>query len=228
MITHFQEIRDTIANLTIGYEATIVGAGGENAESLFHQSRLNGTTVTLDTRALHQSMAIGQHVLKEDQQLFVNISTECLEHGFCLPDTLPVGNVVIEISESTPFNNKIIERIQALNDLGIQFAVDDFGTHYSNLDRFLLPWFRPTYVKLDRVFVQYLSQLRTQQIVRSSLRLFQDTGIKLIVEGVENRWQQDTLAKMGVRFMQGYHFAKPAPFEQMVMINEKTIKSQSQ
>ena len=75
--------------------------------------------------------------------------------------------------------------MQALDELGVQLAVDDYGTGYSSLEYLLkLPI---NEIKLDRAFCgDIVTELRATAIVRSTVDLTHALGLRMVAEGVED------------------------------------------
>lgn len=125
---------------------------------------------------------------------------------------LPPGCMRFEITETAMLADpaRVIETITALNGLGIEFAVDDFGIGFSSLSYLKrLPLRR---LKIDRSFVmQMLASEADASIVRSTINLGHDLGLAVVAEGVENA---DTLAmvtRLGCDEAQGFLIATPRP-----------------
>ena len=98
--------------------------------------------------------------------------------------------------------------LRALNADGIGLAIDDFGTGYASL-RYLaeLPI---TCIKIDRSFTGRLPSDETSMtLVRTTIGLAEQLGIKCIVEGVETTEQLDALSGFDRLLIQGYLFARP-------------------
>src|ERR1700722_3488394 len=97
-----------------------------------------------------------------------------------------------------------------LRDLGIRVAVDDFGTGYSSLAH--LRRLPIDELKIDRSFVTpMLEQSNDLIIVRSTINLGHDLGLKIIAEGVEDELTLDRLGMLGCDLAQGYHLSRPMP-----------------
>ena len=97
---------------------------------------------------------------------------------------------------------------QQLRNMGFGIAIDDLGAGHAGLNRLL--YLRPSLVKLDMELVrgiQFDSMQRT--LVSTMIRLCEDLGIQIIVEGVETKEERDVLADLGCDLMQGYFFARP-------------------
>jgi diguanylate cyclase len=104
---------------------------------------------------------------------------------------------------------RAIEVVTALNGLGVEFAVDDFGVGYSSLS--YLKRLPLTRLKIDRSFVsQMLTSEADASIVRSTINLGHDLGLAVVAEGVENRDTLAMVADLGCDEAQGLLIAAPA------------------
>jgi len=56
-----------------------------------------------------------------------------------------------------------------------------------------------------------LTHEEDQRIVHAMIELGHNLGMKIVVEGIENKKMLEMLAESGCDYMQGYHFAKPLP-----------------
>ena len=87
-------------------------------------------------------------------------------------------------------------------------ALDDFGTGYSGLSR--LANLRPDIIKLDRALVTDCDRDGVRlEILRSMVSMGHRIGVKVVAEGIERPGEVEALRSVGVRFMQGYFFARP-------------------
>src|SRR5262249_1173431 len=69
-----------------------------------------------------------------------------------------------------------------------------------------------TAVKIDRSFVARIGgSLADEAIVEAVIDLAHALGLRVIAEGIEEIGQADALIRMGADQAQGYHFARPAP-----------------
>jgi EAL domain-containing protein (putative c-di-GMP-specific phosphodiesterase class I) len=111
-------------------------------------------------------------------------------------------------TEDIPDKNHIRSIVEEYRRHGFQIALDDFGTGYSGLVR--LADLRPDIIKLDRALIKDCDQNRVRlSIVASVVSLGAELGIKVVAEGIERREEVDALRSVGVRFVQGFYFAKP-------------------
>lgn len=119
-------------------------------------------------------------------------------------------NVEIEITESVFVDNEFqfIEMIKRIRNNGIKVSLDDFGTGYSSLS--YLKNIPIDTLKIDKSFVDNLGELKTSDIITSSLiEMMQKLGMEIIAEGVETEVQYEFLKKMNCDNIQGFYLAKP-------------------
>jgi EAL domain-containing protein (putative c-di-GMP-specific phosphodiesterase class I) len=87
-------------------------------------------------------------------------------------------------------------------------AIDDFGAGFAGLN--LLADFQPDIIKLDMELIRGIDQSRTRQaIVRGTVGICAELGIKVIAEGVETPDECSALQDLGISLLQGYLFSKP-------------------
>jgi len=110
--------------------------------------------------------------------------------------------VVMEDAES---NNDTLQRMK---ELGVQLAIDDFGSGYSSFS--YLKRFPMDILKIDRAFVAGLDRdLEDPAIIRAIMSLADTLRMQVVAEGVETRGQVVQLQLLGCHLAQGFHFAKP-------------------
>ena len=98
--------------------------------------------------------------------------------------------------------------IDRLNALGIGFAIDDFGTGYSSLA--YLDQLPVQTIKIDRSFVMDMIESESDAaIVRSTIDLARNLGLRVVAEGVETEAVWDALRELGATLAQGYLISKP-------------------
>ncbi|MGR9037194.1 MAG: EAL domain-containing protein, partial [Gammaproteobacteria bacterium] len=118
--------------------------------------------------------------------------------------------LILEITELTVMENleETLEKMRAIRQFGVRFAMDDFGTGYSSLSNLLrLPLDQ---LKIDRGFIGDLSEEdEDAAIIRSVLLLGKSLHLTVIAEGVETKMQQRYLIEHGCPVFQGYYFGKP-------------------
>lgn len=102
-----------------------------------------------------------------------------------------------------------------LKKLGFSLSIDDFGTGYSALG--YLKRFPFDYVKIDQSFVRELpSNLEDVSISKAIISMAHSMGMEVIAEGVETEEQCKFFADNLCEQIQGYYFARPMPFSQLL------------
>jgi diguanylate cyclase (GGDEF)-like protein/PAS domain S-box-containing protein len=127
--------------------------------------------------------------------------------------------LTLEITESVIMDDPDRARSTMLRirELGVGIAVDDFGTGYSSLA--YLTRLPVTELKIDKSFVMRLeSDPGSATIVRSTVRLAHDLGMRVVAEGVESETVWSALKLLGCDVGQGYHFARPVPGAELLEI----------
>src|SRR5262249_15769903 len=105
---------------------------------------------------------------------------------------LPPACLALELTESMllPDPNEIVERLDALEALGVRVAVDDFGTGYSSLSH--LRHFPLDILKIDRSFVDGIEHdAGKAKLVHGIVNLGDSLLLDVIAEGIERPGQAD-------------------------------------
>jgi diguanylate cyclase (GGDEF)-like protein len=116
--------------------------------------------------------------------------------------------LAIEITENSIMSDpdRSIACLSRLREMGISVAVDDFGTGYSSLS--YLRDLPVDELKIDRLFVSGLRDTDAA-IVRSTIELAHNLGLKIVAEGVESIAVRDRLRALRCDSAQGRFFAAP-------------------
>ncbi len=123
---------------------------------------------------------------------------------------LPAGRLELEVTESL-FDDEHVETmldaVAALRVIGVSVHIDDFGVGHSSLSR--LHRFPVSVIKIDRSFVSQLDG-HGRVIVESAVMIARRFGMSVTAEGIETAEQADMMRELGVDYMQGYYFGRPA------------------
>jgi diguanylate cyclase len=125
---------------------------------------------------------------------------------------VPAGLLVVEITESTIMADPThaMQVLGRLNQLGVQVSIDDFGTGYSSMA--YLKSLPVHELKVDRSFVaQMTTSSRDAVIVRSTVDLGRNLGLRVVAEGVEDQGTLQELDALGCDAVQGYYISRPVP-----------------
>ena len=117
-----------------------------------------------------------------------------------------------EITEGVAMINEAetVRHFLALKKLGVGISLDDFGTGYTSFG--YLKKFPADNLKIDKSLVDYiLTNEEDQRIVKAIIELAHTLGMKIVVEGIENKKMVDMIASYSCDYMQGYHFSRPLP-----------------
>ena len=123
----------------------------------------------------------------------------------------PAGRLILEVTESAVMGD-ILHVSGIMDDLasiGVEFSIDDFGTGYSSLSH--LKRLPVNELKIDRSFVMEMDQDPDDEIIiRSTIDLAHNMGLRVVAEGVESARTLEKLRKLGCDQAQGFHIARPA------------------
>jgi diguanylate cyclase (GGDEF)-like protein len=154
----------------------------------------------------------------------VNLSTRNLLDVH-LPDTVgelltrwevPPRLLALEITESTILADPVraMQILSRLDQMGIRIAIDDFGTGYSSLA--YLKRLPVDELKIDKSFILGMEENENDAvIVRSTIDLGRNLGLRVVAEGVETAQAWNRLAALGCNIAQGYYLSRPVPAEQL-------------
>lgn len=120
------------------------------------------------------------------------------------------GAVVVELTEQAEIaDDELAQMKESYAKMGIETAVDDYGTGYSNVTNLLR--YMPNYVKIDRMLLSKIQESpQKQHFVREIVEFSHDNNIKTLAEGVETTEELQMVIHLGVDLIQGYYTAKPA------------------
>jgi len=114
--------------------------------------------------------------------------------------------IIIEITEDEDLflnREKIQMTIKTLKELGYRFALDDFGSGFSNFSYIFE--FDFDFIKIDKSILKS----KNGEFLVSFIEIFKTLNIPCIVEGVEDKEDQDRLTSLDVRYHQGWLYGKP-------------------
>lgn len=155
-----------------------------------------------------------QGLLQSDALLFINsianvsLTVEDVEeYAQRYPELLK--RLVVEITEQEDLDRACLERKRNIPGFSGSFALDDYGSGYSN--ELNLLELSPRYIKIDISIVRGIDTDRDkQQIVSNIVAYAHARSMQLIAEGIETEAQLRTVIGLGVDLLQGYYLSRPA------------------
>ena len=185
-----------------------------------------GLVRRLSARVLNMALADAQEWRRQgvDLEIAVNLSVANLIDPRLLDDVaraladsqLPPARLELEITESVFMDDPIRARavLRRLAAMGVRLSIDDYGTGHSSLA--YLQRLPVGELKIDRSFVTDMdADQGNDVIVRSTIELASNLGLRVVAEGVETAAVHARLAALGCHLAQGFHFARPMPADQV-------------
>ncbi len=118
----------------------------------------------------------------------------------------------LEITESMLMTDpaRAEATLDRLSQIGLTLSVDDFGTGYSSLAN--LKRLPVDVIKIDKSFVMEMAvDASDAAIVRSTIDLAHNLGLRVVAEGVESEDAWRHLEALGCDYAQGYYLSRPLP-----------------
>ena len=167
-----------------------------------------------------ERIEINLSVKQGESPVFVSRFLELIKKHNIAPELIN-----LEITETSSLSSKesLLNNMNKLNEHGITFSLDDFGSGSSNLNYIVdMP---VTIVKLDKhLSDEYFKNNRAQAIVKTVIEMAHSIGLKIIAEGIESESQLEEMKGLGVDYIQGYYFSKPLPeHEYLKFIQTKNL-----
>jgi EAL domain-containing protein (putative c-di-GMP-specific phosphodiesterase class I) len=129
----------------------------------------------------------------------------------CLQDhNVRPARLVLEITESAVMRDPTLaaRHMHLLKLAGVRFAMDDFGTGHSSLAQ--LSRLPLDQLKIDRTFITHAHERAADAtIVKSTIELAHNMGLKVVAEGIENAAAQHLLRDLGCDLVQGDYISRP-------------------
>ena len=149
-----------------------------------------------------------------DAMLFVNsIANTCLTHvdGKYIDSRWHelCRRMVVEITEEESIDHEALERKRNAPGFSGMFALDDYGSGYSNENTLLE--LAPRFIKVDIAIIRGIdTSPDKQQILRNVVAYAHSRSMKIVAEGVETAAELRTVTELGADLLQGYFLARPA------------------
>jgi EAL domain-containing protein (putative c-di-GMP-specific phosphodiesterase class I) len=220
----YQPIVDLPTNVVTGVEALVrwnhPTQGRVLPGDFIHLAEQTGlinplTTIVLETAIREWS----QPVTMPPLTVAINLSPRTLQDPGLprrIADMLavygvPPDSLALEITEDILMSDpaRSMDCLKRLHAMGVRIVIDDFGTGYSSLS--YLRRLPVDELKIDRTFVAALLTGQDEVIVRSTIDLAHNLGLRVVAEGVESDAVHARLLALGCDAAQGTFISAPAP-----------------
>ncbi|MES2534590.1 MAG: EAL domain-containing protein [Pseudomonadota bacterium] len=215
----------------IGLEALVRWVHPENGmtfpDDFIPFSEQTGFIRTLTRWVLEQSTILCHDLASRDVHLKISVNISARD---LLDQDLPAkfseilarhqvapSSFCLEITESAIMDDPVRAQntLEGLHALGLELSIDDFGTGYSSLA--YLKRLPVDELKIDKSFVMNMEKdADDAKIVRSTIDLGHNLGLRVVAEGIESEAAWNLLMKMGCDQGQGYFMSKPMPSDQLL------------
>ncbi len=142
-------------------------------------------------------------------QDLLNLELPDIIAGVLAAHEADAGQLVLEITESAIMEDhtRALQILTRLAEMGVRLSIDDFGTGYSSLS--YLSKLPVSEIKIDQSFVRTMGENKQDaMIVRATIDLAHNLGLKVIAEGVENQETFAQLEALGCDAIQGYYITR--------------------
>lgn len=138
---------------------------------------------------------------------------------------VPFSAVAFEITEKALLQDteRLNESVAALSNAGFKIGLDDFGVGLSSLSH--LKKVALQHIKIDPSYIHAGESNRTDEhVFEAIIALAHSLGVQSIAKGLENKAQVELLKKAGCDLGQGYFFAGPMDFDELLRRIEKQAR----
>ena len=218
---HFQPIVSCVTGEAIAYEAlmrvdlpTI-----SSPDTVLKMARAEGRLhdierITLFNASRAYLSLLRKGLVRSSDLLFLNSiasqhMTEEENREYARQFSLLQNNIVVEITEEEALDRHSLEIKKNTPGFTGMFALDDYGSGYSN-DLSLLE-LSPLFIKIDLSIIRNIHMNPDkQQIVSNIVTYAHQRGMRIIAEGIETPDEVLKVLDLGVDYLQGYFLARPA------------------
>lgn len=214
----YQPIVDLVENKIIGLEALtrFWYQPIRSPNTWFAEAAKVGFGEQMEMAAIAKAL-VALDLIPEGIYLSLNVSPENILNGAihrALQDA-PLHRLVLEVTEhvAIPDYSQFDKCLAPLRDRGLRLAVDDAGAGYASFRHILQ--LNPDIIKLDIGLIHNIDTDPTRRALTAALVGFaQETGSKIVAEGVETTSELQALRQLRVCKAQGYLLGNPLPIDE--------------
>jgi EAL domain-containing protein (putative c-di-GMP-specific phosphodiesterase class I) len=223
LTSHYQPIIHARSGAIYAYEALVRGVTLDGnlmyPGELFEKADRNDMIFMLDRLARESALKTAA-VKKIKQKLFINfVPTAIYDPTFCLQSTVQWAKhfdfnpdqIVFEVVETqkTTDQKHLLKILNFYRDQGFRIALDDVGEGFSSLN--MLIKIHPNYIKVDRAIIDHIDiHPMKQSVYKALFETAREHDIRVLAEGIERKEELAFIKEVGVDYVQGYYFGKPA------------------
>lgn len=224
----YQPIYDTTRHALTGFEALSRFSFGNlkrTPDVWFGEANAVGLGKALEEKAMMLALE-GLSQLPESAYVSVNMSPDhVLNDGITeLLRGMPLDRIVLELTEHAEVEHysELADQLRPLRDRGLRVAVDDAGAGFASFRHILN--LAPDRIKLDMSITRNIDTDKSRRALAAAfMRFAEETGSKLVAEGVETEAELDTLQGLGVVDIQGNLLGRPVSLREAanLVMNEE-------
>jgi len=217
----FQPIFDLNGNKIVGVEslARFAGPDARTPDLWFNEAHAIGLGVELEMRAIELALKALPDI-QQSVYLSINASPATILFGALdslFSEVSDLSRIVLEITEHEAVHQykDILAVLLPFRQRGLQIAIDDAGAGYASFRHIIN--LSPDRIKLDISLTRDIDTDPAKRALTAAFVHFsQDTGSKLIAEGVETAAELAALQALGVSKVQGYFLGRPMQLQEIL------------
>jgi EAL domain-containing protein (putative c-di-GMP-specific phosphodiesterase class I) len=175
---------------------------------------------TLMEVAKHRKQLVGSN----GYQVSINVSAKTLEFDVdyllllesVIQNATPdVPWLIVELTETAIVENreKLASKLQRLQSMGVQIAIDDFGSGETNLAQ--VGQTPCDYLKIDGSLVRMKDRVQASSLLEISMTMAKLLGATALLEGIETQADFQLASTLGIPLVQGWYFGQPLTVEEL-------------
>jgi EAL domain-containing protein (putative c-di-GMP-specific phosphodiesterase class I) len=212
---HYQPIIHVAENRLVGHEALarFPIEPIRSPDRWFAEAAEVGCQEALELAVIRKALR-ALPTLPQDTYVSINVSPETVLKG-AIPavlDGFPLERVVLEVTEHALVDDysSIANQLASLRKKGLRIAVDDAGAGFASFRHILK--LKPDIIKLDSSLIQRIDiDVNSRALAAALIRFAEETGSKIVAEGVETESELRVLRELKVNKVQGFLLGRPRP-----------------
>src|SRR6185369_110641 len=213
----YQPIIHVAQHKIVGYEALTRFSAEpvRTPDQWFNEAAAVGLQEELELAVIKKALQ-GLSRLPEDAYLSLNVSPETLLKGSVasILEGYPFERLMLEVTEHASVSDysPIATILEPMRQRGLRLAVDDAGAGFASFRHILK--LQPDVITLDVSLIRTIdTDTGCRALAAALIRFAEETGSKIVAEGVETDAELQVLRELKVNKAQGYLLGRPAPID---------------